>query len=392
LIARDIAVHGVDPTSDKDGLLARERHLKVIVAELRDVIPQVDTSQVEAELDQVVETAQGILREYAALAEDEGALVPGSISLRMARSARKATMAAARLDGQVVATSAHVACAGRMLAMKLEVIKWLCSQEGQVMVLGGLEAQEQAVLLVRTGRREKMMDLYGGMELSAAQILAGLRAEGFKAGERTIMWDLRQRGVEIQGGKYKVPTQQEWEKKLREAERQGKEKVEPARAPQPEDLLPKVQQGFQPKDTLGRMPVLLRPMARALAGWDFDRQDEQAKKLLRYVTDAELRPLEGPLGVAWFRCNLNPNVQVTVESVREMERVLTQEPWEVRGKLALQLYTQIADMPTIPYLLEDTLLRNDLPEALRRDIESAIRRRAYLDQCYYKGVPANIIL
>jgi hypothetical protein len=75
-----------------------------------------------------------------------------------------------------------------------------------------------------------------------------------------------------------------------------------------------------------------------------------------------------------------------------MERILVQEPWEVRGRLALQLYTQVEEFPTIPYLLEDTLLRDDLPEALRRDIESAIRRRAYLDECYYKRVPANIVL
>lgn len=392
LIARDVAVHGVGVSADEEALLARERHLKVIVAVLRDEIPQVDTSQVEEELDKVVATAQGIVREYAALAEDEGALVPGSTSLRMARMTRKVTMASARLDGRSTAEPGDVACAGRMAGMKLEVIRWFCSQEGQVMLLGGLEQQERAALVVRNGRRDKMMELFGGQELSAARILEGVRGAGIRAGERTVAWDLRQMGVEVRGGKYRVPTREEWEKKLQEMEAQGKEKVEPAPAPQPQDLLPQAEPVFQPEDSLGKLPILMRPIARALGGGGFSEQQRQAMRLLRYVTERELDITEGPLGVAWFRCQYKEDVIVPVAATVEMERVLTEGTWEQRARLALQFYTQVEELPTVYGVLEEALQRDEVPEAVRRDIRSALARRVHLDDCYFKGVPANIVL
>jgi hypothetical protein len=384
-VARELVRMRVHEPMDPAEKERRRRMLKVMVALLRDEIPQVDLTPVEDLLEGAVARLQRIVREYAAQAGEEGAMVPAAMSLRMARGLRKLAGAFARLDGVSVANEGHVRGAEKMMGYKLEVLKWVCGAGSAIVPQGTVEQQERRVVVQQQARQQQMMDQFGGQQVAAEEIAAGLGK-----GARTVSWDLRQMGIEPVGGKYAVPTAYQWEKHLQELERQGKE-VEAAPAPNPEDLMPKLPEEFRPADSLGKVAPELRPAVRAMEGLPYNRQESLARDLLRYVTAAELTmPLQ--IGAQEMRVFYREGAQVPQEASQALARGLCHAEWAERARVALLFYTHVTGLPTVYGVLEGMLARQDVPSEVKRHIESALRRRAYLDEQERKGLQVKVPL
>jgi hypothetical protein len=183
----------------KAEMAARTRALKLLVGHLRDELPEIDLQPVEGSLEALVAQQQAILREYAAQAGEEGALVPAALSLRMARALRKLVAASARLSGRGEANEEDVLCAAEMMAFKLEVVKWACGTAPEVAPQGSLAQQERWAEATRELRRHKMMEEYGGRMATVEEIAAGTGQ-----GRRTVERDLQQMGLSPQKGQYEV--------------------------------------------------------------------------------------------------------------------------------------------------------------------------------------------
>jgi hypothetical protein len=217
-----------------------------------------------------------------------------------------------------------------------------------------------------------MMEVYGGRTATVEEIAAGTGQ-----GRRTVERDLQQMGLSPQKGQYAVPTPLEFEKKLEELERRGEE-LKPAPRPSVEEA-PAADLPHKFVDSLPRLPVAVRPAVRgfgALAGTY--RQWELARTLLEYVEHEKL-DVALTMGATIVRTYVEDG-EVPRDSVYAVEEGLRDPDWERRTGFVLSLYTMIPGMPTVPCFLEGLLRRPDLPAGVRRHIESAIRRRKFIDE------------
>ena len=72
------------------------------------------------------------------------------------------------------------------------------------------------------------------------------------------------------------------------------------------------------------------------------------------------------------------------DAIEPLIPVLRDPNWERRASIILAMYGSTKEMPEIYATLEDALKRDDLPESIRRHVESAIARRKFIVDTHYK--------
>lgn len=415
------AAHGPLSEEEEAELAARTRRLKVLIAHLIDRAPVVSLEQVGPELDALVENISAVLRsDTARLTGLAHQGFEGDSQLRrMANTIKKLVAASARLRGRTEATAEDVKCAEEMVNLKLEVLRWLCSDEARIIYQGTLKEQAERARREEEARFAVYLERFGGQTVTAAQLADEL---GFT--DRTVRRDLRKRGIRPEQGRYTLPELEDYHREEQER-RWRQEREEQAAAPagpaaplrsaqdgregpiccesderegspsDPASLLaqaraartqrvegPEVDEEgspgeFDPGDHLKALPKYYNPLLEAIDAQDEERMGLLAEELERLIHIEEVDPLHWLTLCSTFDelafQGLPPGAAQVAE---ELKRELSSPEWARRAHAALRLYlcTDVHQHGFPRYLFQDAERNPALPPSVRADLEAARRR------------------
>jgi DNA replicative helicase MCM subunit Mcm2 (Cdc46/Mcm family) len=376
-MARDIAMQQIRPLSPEEKK-QRERDLwalKVLVAQLIDRAPEVDMEPVKEQMGKLMDDITLVLRDATAklTGPQRQRLDPDCMLKRCANSMRKIVGASARLDGRTVANGGDVKWAAHFINHKLEVVRWVCSDSGQLSRMHRMEVQVQRAEKARELRFKEILRVFGGRE---AVTLAELsQAVGCSA--KLIQRELRQRGIEPAGKGYNIPTQAVWEAQQRlkelgkelgfEVKEEPEAKVEIDEDGQPifEDKLRPLPERFE--DTVRAM-VEVTPVPCD--------QDVLAQRLVDSALNRPDYQLFEVIHARFYKEGYYDRWQVKGEDVNELLERAVREPDQVRrGVFALEVY-MASLLPDISWYLEPALqeLGEKVPAAVREAAEAVLAR------------------
>lgn len=410
-VARELAAQKLPPPSkDQEEERARRiRRLQLLVAELRDSIPQVSMDAVQDEIRAACDQIVLVLREKQAHLQGAEAtlLPPEALMVRMARTLRKLVASSARLYGRDHALPVDVDIALDILGFKTEVIHWLTTNEPRIYGQGSLKWQYKMVEAEAESRRESMMNLFSERQdgVSAEEIAKAVRSNA-----DAVVRDLAYVGASCKDGLYRVPSPYEAEK-YREAldikkEKEAAARAEEAARAQIEADKARVEEGIRNEvqakgprplphllladldiplpgmahkfvDSLPKLPAELRPSLALFGQIDEYTQRRVSEILLEVALMPQSIPMtkyivaELNAYMSRIEIPIAPSVQILIS------KRLTQDDWSQRAGFAMALRSALW------YYLDDFGLertlkkRNDLPAEIRRHIESAYQRTEF---------------
>lgn len=246
-------------------------------------------------------------------------------------------------------------------------------------------------------------------------------------GPRTIIRDLLQMGIEPTEGRYRIPTphQYDWERQMAEQERVAKQAQEaemrrvaiaqlieqgmdPSQAEQtvgaaaeqtapetpvlseeemarrmdPDRERPKGPHRFH--DSLPKVPLELHEACFALLFIQEGARYRAIQYLLKYALTEKIDKMMH-FEARTFATSINEDAYPRrFDAIEPLVPVLRDPNWERRASIILAMYGSTKEMPEIYATLEDALKRDDLPESIRRHVESAIARRKFIVDTHYK--------
>lgn len=363
----------------------RTRALKLLVARLLDRFPEVDMSAVEEEVGKLTGDLIDVMREFTAHNQNgEQGMDTDGLVRRLANSVRKLIGASARLDGRGAANRQDIECVWKLLSYKLEVVRFLCSEQSRVQPLGRREDVVRKAERAREQRWQEIAARFGGLAVSAAQVAALL---GYN--EKQVRRELRQRGLAERGGVFQVPTQVEWQEAVRQARLAELTGGPPAAAtvstPAPAaaaaagedqdyaEAGPEEPDG-EPEfdDCLPEVPAAFEPILEGLGQIQEELHGEAFRRLMTVVQEEAVTPMK-ELMLDGLRDLMPPGTVRMAEYEAWMKWVLHPE-WEVRALAVLSTYVN-SGLPDRERALRDLLEDHpELPDRIKEGIGAAAAR------------------
>lgn len=405
-LSENFAAQDLGKRMSREEVAAAIRELKLLVADARDSIKEVDLQPIQQELRVALRQIHRILMEESSRLSgaEETIMPPGAFLMRTARALRKLVIASARLDGRSVANLGDLETAKDLLRLKFEVIRWICGEDIEVVPQGSFSRMYDRAEDQAEERHQKILDTFGGF----GPLTPDWIADELGVGRRTVIRDLMELGIHPEGGKYRIPLTLEYEKAKEEAAREKRkargeeagrfdfiqvsDEVE-AEILSEEELAERLDPVLARKDrpvrfydSLPRLGIELQQACKAMAKVDDVLTYGYVKLLLSYASTQVIdRYMELEAGVL----TLVDQEELTLENdystqLNPVVRICTDPDWEYRAGLILAIFTSVPSLPDRMDLLEDTLKRQDLPLGIRRHFESALARRKYLDANYGK--------